>query len=1108
VTNPTVTAVAASSASSDIGVGQVVTVTATFSDTVVVSGGTPTLTLNDGETASYTGGSGTDMLTFEYTVLPGDTTPQLGVTGSALNGASIQDLSGDPADLTGLVGTPTGAPQIDTNGPTVTAVAASSASSDIGVGQVVTMTATFSDTVMVSGGTPTLILNDGETASYTGVSGSDTLTFDYAVLPGDNTAQLAVTGSDLAGATILDGSGDPADLTGLVGTPSGAPKIDTNGPTVTAVAASAASSNIGVGQVVTMTATFSDAVVVSGGTPTLTLNDGETAGYAGGSGTDTLTFGYTVLPGDNTAQLAVTGSDLAGATILDGSGDPADLTGVVGTPTGAPQIDTNGPTVTAVAASATSSDIGVGQVVTLTSTFSDIVTVSGGTPTLTLNDGETASYTGGSGTDTLTFGYTVLPGDNTAQLTVTGSDLAGATILDGAGDPADLTGVVGTPTGAPQIDTNGPTVTAVAASSASSDIGVGQVVTLMATFSDAVTVSGGTPTLTLNDGETASYTGGSGTDTLTFGYTVLPGDNTAQLAVTGSDLAGATILDGAGNPADLAGAIGVPTDAPRIDTTTPTVTAVAVSSASSDIGVGQVVTLTATFNDIVTVSGGMPTLTLNDGETAGYAGGSGTDTLTFDYTVLPGDNTPQLAVTGSDLAGATILDGAGNAADLAGVVGDPAGAPQIDTTAPTVTAVAASSASSDIGVGQAVTLTATFSEAVTVSGGSPSLTLNDGETASYAGGSGTDTLTFGYTVLPGDNTPRLAVTGSDLEGATIRDGAGNPADLTGVVGVPAGAPQIDTTGSAQGDVHMVTFDGLHYDFQAVGDFTLTRSMVADNSFDVQIRTAPYPINDLASITTQVAAQVGDNSVLFDLGGGVTVNGVADTAPGTSYATQLFDGGKLVMVSPDTYQIDWTNGEALTVSNEGICFNLGITLSAGDGPDSVQGLLGSDSGQASDFQLPDGTVLAPPVSDSELLGEFADAWRVAPDQSMLTETIATALSMSDQGPGTAMAFTVADRPDEILTGSLGTASATVTYAGTMATLAGDVLSGFTAGDAIDITDLYGGCASLSFVKSGSGGDLTIANGSQNVMMHVSGPLPSGGFSIASDQHAGSLIVFGT
>ena len=57
-------------------------------------------------------------------------------------------------------------------------------------------------------------------------------------------------------------------------------------------------------------------------------------------------------------------------------------------------------------------------------------------------------------------------------------------------------------------------------------------VTLTVNLSEAVTVAGGTPTLTLNDGGTATYTGGSGTSALTFSYTVAAGQNTADLAVT------------------------------------------------------------------------------------------------------------------------------------------------------------------------------------------------------------------------------------------------------------------------------------------------------------------------------------------------------------------------------------------------------------------------------------------------------------------------------------------------------------------------------------------------------------------------------------------------
>ena len=75
-------------------------------------------------------------------------------------------------------------------------------------------------------------------------------------------------------------------------------------------------------------------------------------------------------------------------------------------------------------------------------------------------------------------------------------------------------------------------------------------------------------------------------------------------------------------------------------------------------------TLTLNLSEAVTVAGGTPTLTLNDGGTATYSGGSGTNALTFSYTVAAGQNTSDLAVTAVNLNAATITDGAGNAANL------------------------------------------------------------------------------------------------------------------------------------------------------------------------------------------------------------------------------------------------------------------------------------------------------------------------------------------------------------------------------------------------------------------------------------------------------------
>jgi hypothetical protein len=72
-----------------------------------------------------------------------------------------------------------------------------------------------------------------------------------------------------------------------------------------------------------------------------------------------------------------------------------------------------------------------------------------------------------------------------------------------------------------------------------------------------------------------------------------------------------------------------------------------------------------------------------------------------------------------------------------------------------------------------VTLTVNFSDNVTVvtMAGKPTLTLNDGGTATYASGSGTAALAFTYTVAAGQNTADLAVTALNLNGGTIKDAA-------------------------------------------------------------------------------------------------------------------------------------------------------------------------------------------------------------------------------------------------------------------------------------------------------------------------------------------------
>ncbi|MET4391694.1 uncharacterized protein YaiE (UPF0345 family), partial [Bradyrhizobium sp. F1.4.3] len=62
-------------------------------------------------------------------------------------------------------------------------------------------------------------------------------------------------------------------------------------------------------------------------------------------------------------------------------------------------------------------------------------------------------------------------------------------------------------------------------------------------------------------------------------------------------------------------------------------------------------------------------------------------------------------------------------------------------------------------------------------------------------GSGSNALTFSYTVAAGQNTSDLTVTAVNLNSATVKDGAGNAANLTGAVTNPSGTLQIDTAAS-------------------------------------------------------------------------------------------------------------------------------------------------------------------------------------------------------------------------------------------------------------------------------------------------------------------------
>ena len=719
--------------------------------TVNTTGGSPTLTLNDGGTATYTGGSGTNALTFSYTVLAGQNTPDLMVSAVNLNGATLLDGAGNAANVS-LTGVSQGSPQIDTLAPTVTAVTDNVAAA-VTKGPI-SFTATFSEAV-TGVSTSSFTATNGTVASVTQVDASH---YTVVVNP---TAGIA--SGDVALSLVAGGATDTAGNAAVAASLS---SLDSQGIDTLAPAAPVLALGTGVANGVTAAE-----ATAAGGVVTVT-------GEAGDSISVTFTNGTHVV----TKTLTGTGS--AQAVTLT-AGDLTTLTnGTIGV--SATQTDAAGNVQTAAAAT--------------TSFVLD--TVAPAAPTLALGtgvaDGATAAEaTAAGGVVTVTgeagdsISVTFTNGTHVVTKTLTGTGSAQAVKLT-AGDLATLTnGTIGV--SAEQTDAAGNVQTAAAATTsfvldtvapAAPTLALGTGVANGATAAEA-TAAGGVVTVTGEAGDSISVTFTNGTHVVT---KTLTGTGSAQaVTLTAGDLTtltngtigvSATQTDAAGNVQTAAAA----TTSFVLDTTAPTLSSVTETPSNGHLKVGKSVTVTLNLSEAVTVAGGTPTLALSSGGTATYTGGSGTNALTFSYTVAAGQNTASLKATAISLNGATITDSAGNAASLFTLSGVAQAGAQIDTTAPSVTQVIASPGSGIELPGNTVALTLNLTEAVTVTG-TPTLTLNDGGTATYVSGTGTNALTFNYTVGATDSAvAALAITQvSLLAGATVMDAAGNAADLSGAV---------------------------------------------------------------------------------------------------------------------------------------------------------------------------------------------------------------------------------------------------------------------------------------------------------------------------------------
>ncbi|PUZ22632.1 hypothetical protein DCC81_19555 [Chitinophaga parva] len=733
---------------------------ATVSDDITLDATAPTFSftatpaaITSSSTASFMFTASEPNCTFAVSLDGGPFVPAtspLTLTGLADGPHTLVGKATDPAGNTGNINTFNWT--IDTHAPTLVSITPP-ADGYYRAGTNLSFTIQYSENVTVTG-TPFLQLDLGgvtRNASYTGGSGTNTLTFQYAVVNGDaDNDGIGITPAiQLNGGTIQDQVSLDA-ATAFTAPALTNVRVKTSIPTVSVTMADPSPVN----HAFTVTFTFSDPVTGfdnSDLTTSALVITPVTSADGGIIWTATVTpsvqgAGSIVVPANVAVDLAGNGNQ-SGSLNFDYDNIAPALNGVT----------TPGGTYKA------------GNTITFTAAYSEPVTVTG-TPYISLEIGATtrqAAYSGGSGTSTLTFSYTVVNGDldlDGPTANPAGIQLNGGTIRDAAQNDGGL--AFANTYSNVLIDAVAPTVTSVDVP-ATGYYKAGQALTFTAHMSENVTVTG-TPSINIDLGgvtRQAMFTGGSGSNALTFTYTVAAGDNDADgITADGNlQLNGGTVQDGAGNDAALALNNMGSTNLVFVDTNAPGVT---LTSATADPTNGNI-TVTATFTEAVNNLGAAGVAVTNG--TVSVLSGSGTN---WSFTVIPAAD-GNVSIT---LNAGAAQDNAGNDNTVSNILSY-----VYDHTAPVVSSVSVP-ANGYYQAGQALTFTVHFSENVTATG-VPQLPITIGTTtvnAAYTGGTGSQDLTFTYTTVAGDNDRDGIALGSALvlNGGSIKDAAGNDATLT------------------------------------------------------------------------------------------------------------------------------------------------------------------------------------------------------------------------------------------------------------------------------------------------------------------------------------------
>ncbi|NCW68732.1 MAG: hypothetical protein EBY40_07005, partial [Marivivens sp.] len=797
-------------------VGATIDIDVTFSEAITVSGaGVPFLALDNGRVADYVSGSDSNVLRFTYVVQPGDEASKLDVVGLIENGATLKDAAGNNA----LVGVTAGLNNlakdaiisIDAVVPVVTSIRAQ-ADGLFKAGDEVLLSVQFSEDVTIAPRDgaqsitppPVLTLSNGAVATYVETPDRDpsVLHFVYEVQQGDNDIRdLDVFGLAENGAVIKDLSDNVASVEINNGLNNLALRhdvtIDADWPRIADIAAQAGSYRAGDEIEIAVAMSKGIALDLTQGDPDLLLSNGSIAVFdAAASSSTKLMFTYQVTANDTEASdLSVTAVRLGNArmtSLVAGTQAQVNQLGYLEAPelplAGTPLVvDLTPPEVVSIALADTM--LSAGETTVVTVTLSEPVTQLEKSY-FTVQHGQLSSFSTADGGVTWTALYTPLRN-------VAADDLVISLDASRIGDKSGNLGVGVATSAAYEIDSVYPVASL---RSDTSGVATGPV-KFIVSFSEVLAAGSFTAedVIVENGSDPIGFKGPNASNEYEFVVEPLP-NSTQPIKVR---IPEGAVRDVAGNINPASNVLLQPVD------TDPAEIVEIVSSAGAYM-MGETVSLRVRFSEAVSLDVDPsisdhkePELYLNNGQTARYVSGAGTDSWVFEYLVTPlvdEQGNPVLDQNGDpeviDRDPLTVMsflpndtmpvDGAGVALDVrlpaSKVLGN---AVIVDTSAPVVAGFSAPDGST-YALGDVVYITAAMSEAVFVStaGGAPSLALSNGGVATYVAGSGTPQLLFRYLVRDTDaDSADLGVTSFALNGAVIADRAGNAVDGDVVAGV-------------------------------------------------------------------------------------------------------------------------------------------------------------------------------------------------------------------------------------------------------------------------------------------------------------------------------------